>query len=141
MSYKGHISDLAFWIGREKWLFPKLMMLFMIIFHQLSHIMFNIILCRSLDFAKIINSFSVQLCCQPSHLLLDESKVFFFHYNSCNCSMIGIDIVKSETKKKESNYCRFREYFNKLLVHLFICVPPCRTQKQIRSKNQKKKFF
>ena len=55
--------------------------------------------------------------------------------------MIGIDIVKSETKKKESNYCRFREYFNKLLVHLFICVPPCRTQKQIRSKNQKKKFF
>ena len=49
-----------------------------------------------------MNSFSVQLCCQPSHLLLDESKVFFFHYNSCNCSMKGIDIVKSETKKRKA---------------------------------------
>ena len=84
------------------------MMLFMIIFHQLSHIMFNIILCRSLDFAKIINSFSVQLCCQPSHLLLDESKVFFFHCNSCNCSMIEIDIVKRETKKRKPITAGFR---------------------------------
>ena len=46
-----------------------------------------------------MNSFSVQLCCQPSHLLLDESKVFVSHSNSYhdrnrNC--------KSESEKRKA---------------------------------------
>ena len=32
-----------------------------------------------------------------------------------------------------SNYCRFREYFNKLLLHLLICALPCKKTKPLRS--------
>ena len=93
-------------------------------------ILFHVI---SLDFANFMNSFSVQLCCQPSHLLLDESKVFFSNSNSYHCRMIGKDIVKSEREKKESNFCRFREYFNKLLVHLCSSLSDTRADQVVES--------
>ena len=86
-----------------------------------------------MNLTKLINSFSVQLCCQPSHLLLDESKVFFSNSNSYHCRMIGKDIVKSERKKKESNFCRFREYFNKLLVHLCSSLADTRADQVVES--------
>ena len=109
------------------------MMLFMILFHQLCHIMFDIISCHFIRLCKFYEFFFSPIVLSTQSSTTGWVKGFLFPFQFLSLQYDRNRNCKSESEKKESNFCRFREYFNKLPVHLFICVPP--TQTQIRSSN------